>query len=156
LNCTKGDASIEALTAAGKDALKSKLLLDLANPLRMVANAPPSLFVANTDSLAEQIQRAFPELKVVKALNTLTAPLMVNPRALPADHVMPMCGNDAGAKAIVAGILREFGWKHGEILDLGALPAARAMEAWLLLWIQLWGKLGTPMFNLQLVRAQGS
>jgi hypothetical protein len=34
---------------------------------------PPPLFVSNTDSLGEQAQRAFPEAKVVKALNTMIA-----------------------------------------------------------------------------------
>jgi predicted dinucleotide-binding enzyme len=152
-NCTRGDASLEALNAAGKDALNGKLLIDVANPLHIAPGVPPSLTVCNTDSLGEQIQRAFPAVKVVKALNTLTAPLMVNPRALRNDHVLPMCGNDAAAKSVAAGILKQFGWKDAELLDLSPIQSSRGMEAWLLMWVQLWGKLGTHMFNVQLVRA---
>ena len=49
------------------------MLVDLANPLDFSAGFPPTLSVKDTDSLGEQIQRAFPEAKVVKSLNTLTA-----------------------------------------------------------------------------------
>ena len=73
---------------------------------------PPSLLVANTDSLGERIQRAFPDVKVVKALNTMTAPIMVNPGQLAGGgHAVFVCGDDPEAKALVTGILREFGWR---------------------------------------------
>ena len=81
-NCTSGEASLEALSLAGADNLKGKVLIDIANPLDFSRGMPPSLLVCNTDSLGEQIQRAFPEAKVVKSLNTMNCNLMVNPGLL--------------------------------------------------------------------------
>ncbi|WP_446220412.1 hypothetical protein [Micromonospora sp. IBHARD004] len=39
------------------------------HPLDFSRGFPPTLFVKNTDCLGEQIQRAFPDSKVVKSLN---------------------------------------------------------------------------------------
>jgi len=150
VNATNGAGSIEALRSAAGD-LDGKVLIDIANPLDFSRGMPPSLFVSNTDSLAEQIQREFPGSRVVKSLNTVTADVMVEPRAVTdGEHTMFLCGNDEGAKAMVAGILCEgFGWEH--MLDLGGLAAARGMEAYLYLWLQLMGALDTPMFNISVV-----
>jgi predicted dinucleotide-binding enzyme len=110
---------------------------------------PPTLSVCNTDSLAEQIQRAFPEAKVVKALNTVNADLMVNPGALPGDHDIFVCGNDGAAKGKVTEILRSFGWKH--VVDLGDITGARGLEMFLPIWLRLYGALKNPMFNVHVV-----
>jgi hypothetical protein len=151
-NCTLGAGSIDALKSASPGDLKGKILIDISNPLDF-SKGFLTLTVANTDSLAEQIQKAFPDLKVVKALNTLSNPLMVNPMLLNnGDHTLPMCGNDEGAKANVVSLLNTFGWKTENILDLGDLSAARGMEAWLLLWVRLYGKLQTPMFQMKIVK----
>ena len=152
-NCTRGTGTLEALQQAGAAALKGKVLIDISNPLDFSRGMPPSLTVSNTDSLGEKIQRAFPDARVVKTLNTLTAALMVNPRLLPGEHVNFVSGNDAAAKATAKQILRQFGWKDSELVDLGPIQAARGTEAWLLLWVSLMGALGTPMFNLNLVAA---
>jgi len=152
-NCTLGVGSIDALKSASASDLKGKILIDISNPLDFSKGFPPSLTVSNTDSLAEQIQRAFPELKIVKALNTLSNPLMVNPMLLGnGDHSLPICGNDEGAKAKVVSLLTTFGWKKENIFDLGDLSAARGMEAWLLLWVRMYGKLQTPMFQMKIVK----
>lgn len=152
VNATSGMASLAALEAAGADALSGKILIDIANPLDFSNGFPPSLAVVNTDSLGEQIQRAFPETKVVKALNTLTADLMVDPgRLAGGDHHLFICGNDAEAKAQVTTFLQEwFGWRH--ILDLGEISAARGTEMVLPLWLRLMGTLGTPVFNFKIVQ----
>ncbi len=152
-NCTRGTGTLEALQQAGVAALKGKVLIDVSNPLDFSRGVPPTLTVSNTDSLGEQIQRTYSDARVVKTLNTLTAPLMVNPRLLPGDHVNFLSGNDAAAKATAAQILRQFGWKDSELIDLGAIQAARGAEAWLLLWVSVMGALGTPMFNLNLTAA---
>ena len=111
-NCTAGKASLEALTMAGAENLKNKVLIDIANPLDFSRGMPPSLLVCNTDSLGEQIQRAFPEAKVVKSLNTMNCNLMVNPGLLKEEHVVFVSGNDAEAKATVTMILKDwFGWR---------------------------------------------
>ena len=117
----------------------------------MPQGRPPILSVVNTDSLGEQLQRSFPEVLVVKSLNTVTVDIMVHPERLPEDHQMFVCGNDAEAKATVADLLRALGWRL--VLDLGDISAARGMEAYLLLWVTLMGVQGTSMFNIRLIRA---
>jgi predicted dinucleotide-binding enzyme len=150
-NATNGKASLDVLKMAGESNLNGKPLVDISNPLDFSNGMPPSLFVSNTDSLGEQIQRAFPGLKVVKALNTVTAPIMVNPRQLAGgDHHLFICGNDADAKDKVTALLQGFGWLH--IVDLGDITNARATEAVLPIWVRLYGKLGTGMFNFKIVQ----
>jgi 8-hydroxy-5-deazaflavin:NADPH oxidoreductase len=149
-NCTSGGASLEALKLAGAENLKSKVLIDIANPLDFSRGMPPSLLVCNTDSLGEQIQRAFPEAKVVKSLNTMNANLMVNPGLLKEDHVVFVSGNEAEAKATVTLILKDWlGWQS--VIDLGDITTARSTEMVLPLWVSLMGKLGTPLFNFKIV-----
>lgn len=149
-NCTGGMVSLAALNEAGAENLKNKVVVDVSNPLDFSHGFPPTLTVCNTDSVAEQIQRAFPDAKVVKALNTMTAPLMVNPAAVPGDHDLFLCGNDADAKARVTELLRSFGWRG--ILDLGDITAARGMEMILPIWLRLMGTFKTPMFNFHIAR----
>lgn len=132
--------------------LAGKVLIDVTNPLDFSAGMPPSLSVANTDSLGEQIQRALPGTRVVKTLNTVNAFLMVDPRQLAGgDHTMLICGNDAAAKAQVSGLLSdELGWK--DVIDLGDITNARGTEMWVVLWARLFGTLQTPMFGMKVVR----
>jgi predicted dinucleotide-binding enzyme len=149
-NCTAGVGSLAALEAAGKKNLAGKVLVDVSNPLDFSKGMPPSLTVCNTDSLAEQLQRAFPDTKVVKALNTMNANLMVDPSLVKGDHDVFICGNDADAKGHVTEILKGFGWKH--VVDLGDLTAARGQEMFLALWVRLYGAGGSPMFNVHVAR----
>jgi hypothetical protein len=151
LNCTLGSASLEALTQAGESNLAGKILWDLSNPLDFSKGMPPSLFVSNTDSLGEQIQRAFPSARVVKTLNTINCNLMVDAPSLPGDHTLFVCGNDEQAKRVTRELLSTwFGWR--DVIDLGDIRAARATESYLHLWLRLWGALQTPQFNLHIVR----
>ncbi|MDZ7292841.1 MAG: NAD(P)-binding domain-containing protein [candidate division KSB1 bacterium] len=150
-NCTAGMASLEVLKLAGADNLKGKILIDIANPLDFSKGMPPSLSVCNTDSLGEQIQRAFPDLKVVKTLNTVNCNVMVNPTLVPGDHDIFVSGNDSAAKAKVTEILKNwFGWKS--VIDLGDITTARGTEMLLPIWIRLWGILQTPNFNFKIAR----
>ncbi|MEV4481724.1 NADPH-dependent F420 reductase [Micromonospora coxensis] len=151
VNATSGTVSIAALQAAGTENLAGKILIDIANPLDFSNGFPPTLFVKDTDSLGEQIQAVFPQLRVVKALNTLTAALMVNPKTLAAgDHSIFVSGNDADAKRTVTGILESFG--HTDVIDLGDITTARGTEMLLPVWLRLMGALNTPMFNFKIVR----
>lgn len=152
INATNGAGSIEALELAGKENLANKLVLDIANPLDFSKGMPPSLFVCNTDSLGEQIQKAFPATKVVKSLNTMTAYIMVDPALVPGDHNVFMSGDDAGAKDAVKKLLQEFGWQEKNIIDMGDISTARGTEMLLPIWLRLWGALQTPMFNFSIVR----
>lgn len=152
INCTSGVGSIDALKSSGDENLNGKVLIDISNPLDFSKGFPPFLSICNTDSLGEQIQRAFPELKVVKALNTLNALLMINPSLLPGDHNLFVCGNDETAKSIVVNLLKEFGWKENNIIDLGDISNARATEMLLPIWVRLFGKFQSPMFNFNIVK----
>ena len=152
INATSGAASLNALALAGAENLGGKILIDAANPLDFSNGMPPTLTVANTDSLAEQIQRALPETAVVKALNTVNAAVMVSPELVAGgDSDLFICGNDGEAKRMVATFLTEsFGWQS--IIDLGDITGARAMEMYLPLWVRLVGVQGSAMFSIKVVR----
>ncbi len=150
-NCTSGHGSVPALESAAA-ALNGKLVIDIANPLDFSKGFPPSLFTGNTDSLGEQAQRAVPGGKVVKALNHVTAGLMVDARRVAnGDHDALICGDDPEAKAQVTKILKEwFGWQN--VIDLGDISKARGTESYLALWVRLFGALGTADFNIKIMR----
>lgn len=154
INATAGSASIEALTAAGAHNLAGKVLVDVANALDFSQGMPPTLQPCNTDSLAERIQRTFPEARVVKSLNTVNCDVMVNPAIVPGSHTMFVAGNDDTAKAEVRGLLESFGWPPGDVMDLGDITGARGMEMYLPLWLRLWGATGTGHLNVKVVTEQ--
>ena len=151
-NCTKGEVSIEALKLAGEKNLDGKVLVDVGNPLDFSKGMPPFLTpsLSNTHSLGEEIQKTFHGAKVVKALNTMNCLLMVNPKLVPGDHDLFICGNDAAAKTKVTEIVKSFGWP--EVLDLGDITAARATEMLLPIWVRLMMKYGNPNFNFKIVK----
>jgi len=151
INATNGAASIIALTMAGEENLAGKILVDVSNPLDFSNGFPPSLTIFGTDSLAEQIQRAFPAMRVVKTLNTVTARVMTHPLEVAnGDHHIFVSSNDTDAKLQVTELLRSFGWIH--IFDLGDLSTARGTEAYLLLWVRLYGAMNTGIFNLKIMK----
>ncbi len=153
-NCTLGMASLEVLRQAGSENLNGKILVDVANPLDFSQGMPPTLNPVNTDSLGESIQRAFPELKVVKALNTVNCFVMVNPSLVPGDHNVFICGNDQNAKETTVALIKSFGWKGENIIDIGDISNARGTEQLLPLWIRLFIKFQSPIFNFHISRAQ--
>jgi hypothetical protein len=151
INATNGDGAINALTLAGAQNLAGKVLIDISNPLDFSKGMPPTLFVKDSDSLGELIQRTFPDAKVVKTWNTMSADVMINPALVHrGDHTIFVCGNDEGAKSAVSDLLKTLGWH--DILDLGDLTAARGTEMLLPIWIRLWGTLRTGNFQFKIVR----
>ena len=151
VNATNGQASLSALGEVGSDHLAGKVIIDVANPLDFSQGFPPTLSVKDTDSLAEQLQRAFPEARVVKSLNTVTASVMVDPSTVgDGDTTVFVAGDDAEARQQVSGLLRELGWR--DIVELDGLQNARGLEMWLPLWVRLMGALGTADFNIKVVR----
>jgi 8-hydroxy-5-deazaflavin:NADPH oxidoreductase len=148
-NCTAGTASLEALRSAGEAELAGKVLVDVANPLDFSGGMPPTLSIVNDDSLGEQIQREFPDARVVKALNTISAGVMVAP--IEGTHLF-VCGDDDSAKQAVTDLLGDFGWPADSVVDLGGIEQARGTEMYLALWIRLMAALGTPQFNIAVVR----
>jgi predicted dinucleotide-binding enzyme len=151
VNATLGSVSLDVLKLAGEGNLNGKVLIDISNPLDFSRGMPPTLTVCNTDSVGEQIQRLYPQVKVVKTLNTVNAYVMVDPRKLAdGDHHIFVSGNDVQAKAQVTEILTSwFGWRH--VLDLGDITTACGVEMYLPLWLRLFGALQTPMYNIKVV-----
>lgn len=150
-NCTLGSSSLSALNLAGAGNLKGKILVDTSNPLDRSTDTW-TLTVCNTDSLGEQIQRAFPDAKVVKTLNTVNANVMVAPSKLIEKTDVFVSGNDIEAKATVVMILRDwFGWR--EIIDLGNITTSRSVEMYVPLWHNLRTAISSQRFNIKVVTA---
>ncbi len=143
-----GATALDLLAQAGD--LAGRIVVDISNPLDFSAGFPPTLTVKDTDSLGEQIQRAFPDSFVVKTLNTLTADLMAHPDRLPEPSSVFVSGDDPAAKERVTALLTEMG--HEDVIDLGGIETARGVEMWLPLWLRLMGTLGTAEFNIKVVR----
>jgi predicted dinucleotide-binding enzyme len=154
VNATAGVGSLAAVEAAGgNEAFAGKVLLDVSNPIDW-STGELRLTVPEADSLAEQLQRALPDARVVKSLNSVNASVMVHPELVPGEHTMFVSGDHATAKETVTRLLREFGWPADSLLDLGELTAARGQERYIALWVELWkaGGGGDPAFNIRVVR----
>ena len=149
INATSGSGSLAALEAVG-DALNGKVVIDTSNQLDHSQGFPPSLFVSNTDSLAEQLQRALPKVRLVKMFNTMANEVMVNPRGLSEDSTIFVAGNDPGARQTAAALAADLGW--ADVFDLGDLTGARALEMFIPLWVRMYVQLGRPNFNIKVVR----
>jgi 8-hydroxy-5-deazaflavin:NADPH oxidoreductase len=153
INATGGTSSLEALASAGAENLAGKVLIDVSNALDPSQGMPPRVAVPNDDSIGERIQRAYPDARVVKALNTVNLQVMVDPNGVPGDHVLFVAGNDDDAKAQVVELLGSFGWPADRIVDLGDITGARATEQYLVLWLRLLVGLGHARFNISLNQA---
>lgn len=145
----KGGAALEVVKLAKPDNFKGKVIITTCNPL----NEPPSnglLFVSNTESLAEQIQKNAPGAKVVEALNSVGAPLMTDPKRLGEELTAFISGDDESAKKQVTELLKKFGWN--DIIDLGGLESARELEMLLPMYMRLHSIWQHPNFGFKIVR----
>lgn len=155
INATNGANSLNALDLALEENLRGKIVMDVSNPLDFSKGMPPSLLdgLHNTNSLGEEIQKEFPQAKVVKTFNTMNCFLMVNPsRVAGGNHVNFISGNDTDAKQAVRKFIAQFGWSDENIIDLGDITAARAQESVLPIWVRLMGTFGSADFNFQIAR----
>ena len=155
VNATNGSNSLTALILAGTKNLAGKVLIDIANPLDFSNGMPPSLLpgLNNTNSLAEEIQRTFPDTMVIKTLNTMWCGLMVNPNLVGnGDHINFISGNNSEAKNKVIKLLNQFGWLDKNIIDIGDITGARATESLLPIWLKVMGVTKNGAFNFRLVR----
>jgi predicted dinucleotide-binding enzyme len=152
VNATAGVHSVEVFATLA-ESLDGAVVVDVANPLDFSAGFPPRLSVLGDDSLAEQIQRTVPRARVVKALNTVTASVMVAPHSLPEQTDLMIAGDDVDAKAEVLALLADLGWPAERVRDLGHLAMARGSEMYLMLWLSLMGEIGSPEFNVRIVAA---
>ncbi|MDT5151316.1 MAG: 8-hydroxy-5-deazaflavin:NADPH oxidoreductase [Mycobacterium sp.] len=151
VNATAGNGSIAALTAAGAANLGGRVLLDVSNPLEFSQGFPPNLFVKDDDSLGEQIQRAFPDARVVKALNTMIGDVMTTPKSVAdGNHSVFLSGDDSEAKRVISELLAAFGW--ADVIDLGGIQTARATEMMVKIRLLVMTSLGTPIFNFSIAR----
>ncbi len=146
VNATPGSASLELLEGIGPAAFGAKVLIDVAN-----ASTPSFDLVYPNSSLAEKLQAALPDAKVVKTMNTAAMAVLTQPALLPPSSVF-VSGDDAGAKATVTSLLEDFGWANESVVDLGGIGSARGPEHYFLMFVALMQSLRTPSFNIRLVK----
>jgi 8-hydroxy-5-deazaflavin:NADPH oxidoreductase len=152
-NASNGSASLDVLKLAEAETLGGKILIDVTNDLDFSKGMPPKTNVSDVagSSLGERIQKAFPNLKVVKSLNTMNAFVMLNPAAVAGgDSTVFISGDDKAAKTKVHDLLTSFGWK--DIMDLGGIATSRAVEMMMPIWLTTFGVLGQPMYNFKIMR----
>src|SRR2546421_2058829 len=103
------------------DGLDGKIVIDPTNPMNL---APTEIF-RTSGSVPEALQVLAPGVPFVKAFNTIFASRLTDPATdgVPLDGFY--AGDDAEAKATVARLLADLGFRP---LDVGPLVAARALE----------------------------
>ncbi|MBI5474955.1 MAG: NAD(P)-binding domain-containing protein [Ignavibacteriae bacterium] len=148
--CTKGDATLDIVRQAGAENFSGKAVIDISNPLDFSKGMPPSLFISNTNSLAEETQKLIPDAHIVKTLNIVNCEVMVDATKCGGEATMFVCGNNADAKSVVRTILAQFGWK--DIIDLGDITNARGTEMMLPVWVRTWAALQNAYFAFKIVR----
>lgn len=149
INATNGLHSLAALKSVGAEALAGKTLIDVSNELAPVEGDFPKPMASADDSLGQRLQAAFPELYVVKSLNTMNCTVMADPSIVPGDHVVFLSGDDAAAKDRTREVLTLLGWRPSQVIDLGGIDTAAAVEMTMLLWMRVTIARGqdAPRFN---------
>lgn len=154
--CLNGAHALDAVRSIDAESINGKIVIDVTNPLDFSKGMPPGLLqeYSGSTSLGEEIQKALPGAKVVKTFNTVTCNVMVNPKLVNnGDHTLFICGNDVDAKNKVKHFLVDtFGWKPENLLDLGSIQSARGTEAYVPFWVMMMQTLGSPMFNIKVVK----
>ena len=153
INASNGAVSLQVLQLAKLETVGNKVLIDVANDLDVSQGMPPLSRSSDHPGagLAEKIQAAYPNVRVVKTWNTMSVQVMVNPAVVAGgDSTIFMSGNDAGAKQTVQSILQSFGWK--DIMDLGDISSSRGTEMLLPIWLRAWGVMGQTPFNFKIAR----
>jgi predicted dinucleotide-binding enzyme len=141
-----GNVALDTLTGL-RDPLAGKVLLDFGNAVTEQFD-----LLYPESSLGQLLQAALPATRVVKTLNTMGRPIGIAPGTLPAPTAIFLSGDDAAAKALVGGLLADLGWAAGAQIDLGGIATARAAEHYFYLFVSLMNALGTPQFNIAIVR----
>jgi len=152
--CLNGEFAADVIKELNPELVAGKIVIDITNPLDFSQGNPPRLLeqYINT-SLGETIQQLLPTAYVVKTLNTINYKLMVDAREVnDGHHDLFLCGNDATAKDQVKHFLADnFYWRLENLIDLGDIKSARAMEAIVPFWVQVYRSIGTPLFNFKIV-----
>jgi 8-hydroxy-5-deazaflavin:NADPH oxidoreductase len=128
----KGTAAVEAARSVAVQ-LAGKTVVDTTNPIADAAptNGVLSYFTGPNESLLERLQAACPQVKFVKAFNSVGAAGMVNPVWAGGPPTMFIAGDDVAAKAAVTQLLTQFGW---DTADMGSSTSGRALEPLCMLW----------------------
>lgn len=145
VNATPGAVSLDVVAGIQAGAFAGKVLIDVAN-----ASTASFELVYPNSSLAEKLQEALPEAKVVKTMNTAAMSVMTWPESLPPSSVF-VSGDDDGAKGTVVGLLKDFGWADESIVDLGGIQSARGPEHYLMMFVALMQSLRKDEFNIRVV-----
>ena len=145
VNAILGSAAVEVISGINAGAFAGKTLVDVAN-----ATTPSFDLVYPESSLAEQLQDARPDARVVKSMNTAAITTIANPGVIGPSSVF-LSGDDAGAKLEAAGLLKDLGWSDDDIVDLGGIETARGPEHYIVLFAKLAGLLRTEAFNIRVV-----
>jgi predicted dinucleotide-binding enzyme len=151
INATPGDSALDRLIGLRTE-LAGKILIDVSNATRDAADGLPGDLCYPGSSLAEQLQAALPDTRVVKTLNTMLFTVMTHPEALTTPPTVYLSGNDAHAKKTVTGLLGDLGWHPAWIEDLGDITTARATEAMVLVVPHLLRRHGFKPFAVSLAR----
>ncbi|MGW2703931.1 NADPH-dependent F420 reductase [Streptomyces sp. NPDC001340] len=128
INATPGAGSLDRLVAL-REELRDKILVDVSNATVDGPDGLPADLIYPGSSLAEHLQEALPETRVVKTLNTMLYTVMTAPAALAQPPTAFLSGQDPQAKQVARGLLADLGWHQEWITDLGGIETARAAEA---------------------------
>jgi len=122
-------AARETLVQLGD--LTDRVLIDCTNPLLSDLSG---IELGHIISAGEQIAAWSPGAKIVKAFNTASVKVMLNPQF--GDHRATMfyCGDDAAAKLTVRQLIEAIGF---DPVDTGSLTSSRYLEPLAMLYIHL-------------------
>jgi 8-hydroxy-5-deazaflavin:NADPH oxidoreductase len=122
-----------AIKLAGIENFSNKILIDATNPLDFSQGPLPKMAVSPGNSGGEQIQKWLPKSKVVKAFNTISAHIMINPKLEEGEPDLFIAGNDDAAKKEVTSFAEKLGWKS--VIDMGDISQAYWLETLAMIWI---------------------
>jgi NADPH-dependent F420 reductase len=116
--------AVADVIAQRAEQLAGKVVVDITNPLDF--ETFDSLVVPASSSAAAEIAAALPQSRVLKAFNTTFAATLLAGTVGPVPTTVLIAGDDAEAKATLAGIVTSGGLKA---IDAGTLSRARELEA---------------------------
>ena len=117
--------------------LSGKIILDPTNRVGQGEDGWLVHDVPGKGSNAELVQAAAPGARVVKAFNTLNYRTMIDPESSGGPVTIPIAGDDAAAKEVVAGLVEGMGL---EVVDFGPLRYAHVLEEMLIVWANARGR----------------
>ncbi|MBO2445925.1 NAD(P)-binding domain-containing protein [Actinomadura barringtoniae] len=135
---TRWDGTKSAIDLTGPEHLAGKVVIDATNPMGM-RDGRLRLLLGFDESAGEWVQQWLPDSKVVKAFNSVSYALMIDPDLPGGPPDMFIAGDDGQAKAHVTTILHDFGWP---VIDAGDITASRLLEPLAMLHADYWVRTG--------------